>query len=295
MDEITIGDKIYISSKQAAKITGYAKDYVGQLCREGRVEARLVGRNWYVLDSSIREHRFGKEEELEQPDLEAEESPDRSSTWQKPTYEAETPVLVPEFEQKRPESFSYHASSPAIADMQSAWKEWFEEKRPAAAAPVEEDVQDEEIMPSEELEASVVASAYVEETVVDISRIAAEEPVAAPKRSQESPIDVHRAHFSRTVSEHAAAPAPIVDIVRPVRATTVVRPRTRMRTPVAEKSPWTGVMRSLLLVVALAAGLVAIVGTGHGEKLFSGTSLDFGAQKEFMDFLGGKSTFEGTL
>jgi hypothetical protein len=59
MDELTLDDKKYISSKQAAKITGYAKDYVGQLCREGRVQARLVGRSWYVLESSIKDHRFG--------------------------------------------------------------------------------------------------------------------------------------------------------------------------------------------------------------------------------------------
>lgn len=59
MDEILIEDKRYISSKQAAKLTGYAKDYVGQLCREGRVPARLVGRSWYVLESAIQDHRFG--------------------------------------------------------------------------------------------------------------------------------------------------------------------------------------------------------------------------------------------
>ena len=54
----------YVSSKRAAKITGYAKDYVGQLCREGRVSARLVGRNWYVLESSIREAPFWCAENL---------------------------------------------------------------------------------------------------------------------------------------------------------------------------------------------------------------------------------------
>ena len=62
MDELTFDDQIYLSSKRAAQITGYAKDYVGQLCREGRVVARLIGRNWYVLESSIREHRFGPAE-----------------------------------------------------------------------------------------------------------------------------------------------------------------------------------------------------------------------------------------
>ncbi len=63
MEELVIGDTKYISSKRAAEITGYAKDYVGQLCREGRVEARLVGRSWYVREASIRDHRFGPSEE----------------------------------------------------------------------------------------------------------------------------------------------------------------------------------------------------------------------------------------
>lgn len=59
MDEILIEEKKYISSKRAAKLTGYAKDYIGQLCREGRVPARLVGRSWYVLEAAIQDHRFG--------------------------------------------------------------------------------------------------------------------------------------------------------------------------------------------------------------------------------------------
>ncbi len=126
MDEITIEDKVYVSSKQAAKITGYAKDYVGQLCREGRVEARLVGRNWYVLEDSIREHRFGKPEEAVVPVDSVNTPVDRSSTWQKPQYEAEIPVFVPDLAPKPEVS----APTPAIADMQSAWKEWFEEKKP---------------------------------------------------------------------------------------------------------------------------------------------------------------------
>src|SRR5258706_16255631 len=61
MDELLIEDKKYVSSKRAAKMTGYAKDYIGQLCREGRVPARLVGRSWYVLESAIADHRFGDE------------------------------------------------------------------------------------------------------------------------------------------------------------------------------------------------------------------------------------------
>jgi hypothetical protein len=53
MNEITLDGKTYLSSRRAAEVTGYAKDYIGQLCREGRVEARLIGRNWYVLRESV--------------------------------------------------------------------------------------------------------------------------------------------------------------------------------------------------------------------------------------------------
>lgn len=38
----------YISSKRVAEIMGYTQDYVGQLCRGGKIEARQVGRGWYV-------------------------------------------------------------------------------------------------------------------------------------------------------------------------------------------------------------------------------------------------------
>jgi hypothetical protein len=85
MDELIFDDKRYISSKQAAKVTGYAKDYVGQLCREGRVPARLVGRSWYVLESGIKDHRFGKEAEI---DNKAAPKSTIGAMWASPRYES---------------------------------------------------------------------------------------------------------------------------------------------------------------------------------------------------------------
>lgn len=57
MDELIISGKKYISSKRAAEITGYAKDYVGQLARGGKIEATQVGRAWYVLEDSVLSHK----------------------------------------------------------------------------------------------------------------------------------------------------------------------------------------------------------------------------------------------
>lgn len=49
--------KKFISSSRAAKISGYVNDYIGQLCRDGKLEARMVGRSWYVCLESLIEHK----------------------------------------------------------------------------------------------------------------------------------------------------------------------------------------------------------------------------------------------
>lgn len=56
MDEITIEGKRYISSKRAAEVTGYTKDYVGQLARSNKILATRVGRAWYVGEEAIKQH-----------------------------------------------------------------------------------------------------------------------------------------------------------------------------------------------------------------------------------------------
>lgn len=63
MNELDIQGKKYISSKRAAEITGYAKDYVGQLARQGKVPATRVGRAWYVDEEAIILHSQGKSTE----------------------------------------------------------------------------------------------------------------------------------------------------------------------------------------------------------------------------------------
>lgn len=38
----------YISAGEAAKMSHYTRDYVGQLCRSGKISSYLVGRVWYL-------------------------------------------------------------------------------------------------------------------------------------------------------------------------------------------------------------------------------------------------------
>ena len=119
MDELLIEEKRYVSSKRAAKVTGYAKDYIGQLCREGRVPARLVGRNWYVLESAIHDHRFGKEG--------IEPAP--VSTWESPRYEASPVEILPSVNRLRdieePSAASLDQEN-TVQHLQDSWREWFD-------------------------------------------------------------------------------------------------------------------------------------------------------------------------
>lgn len=116
MDEILIEEKKYVSSKRAAKVTGYAKDYVGQLCREGRVPARLVGRSWYVLESAIHDHRFG--EHTTEQDVPV-------AVWESPRYEAspvETVSLVNRLQEPQPDNIE----TTQTQHLQDSWKAWFD-------------------------------------------------------------------------------------------------------------------------------------------------------------------------
>lgn len=52
-DEIHVGAELYISSRRASEITGYSRDYIGQLARKGDVGARRIGGLWYVLEKAL--------------------------------------------------------------------------------------------------------------------------------------------------------------------------------------------------------------------------------------------------
>lgn len=57
MDVLALEGKNYVKSSVIARELGYTSDYVGQLCRSGKVEAKLFGKTWYVEESSIAGHK----------------------------------------------------------------------------------------------------------------------------------------------------------------------------------------------------------------------------------------------
>ncbi len=57
-----------ISLFEAAKLTGYHQDYLGQLCRAGKISAMKVGRNWYTTEQAVREFFQSGVAQLKQPE-----------------------------------------------------------------------------------------------------------------------------------------------------------------------------------------------------------------------------------
>jgi hypothetical protein len=60
VQKISFGNKEYVKASAIAKRFRYTQDYVGQLCRNKKVDARLVGRTWYVEPDSVAAYRKTK-------------------------------------------------------------------------------------------------------------------------------------------------------------------------------------------------------------------------------------------
>lgn len=288
MDELTIGDKTYVSTKKAAKLTGYAKDYVGQLSREGKVEARLVGRNWYVLESSILAHRFGENaqevSEDEKTDIEPQSAKHvEKYDWISPTYTHEPAQTLPEIkrvETSAAEPISPEAKPPmkesSISAMQDAWKEWFESRKETSTEEL-----NEEDAPFE------VEADGVEEDYIEQEDYRSQEPVPVPVRAPE-PVIIHRRqeyqdsrpnyeHYRPNVL-HAKAEEEILPEIR-VSQRTVTKKTIRRKRSSAETLVNIGLICIIgLLVLATFASVRAV------------TNNDSDSGNAFINFINGVST-----
>lgn len=57
METLTLGEKQFVRAKSAARELGYTSDYIGQLCRAGKIDAKLIGRSWYVDVNELKAHK----------------------------------------------------------------------------------------------------------------------------------------------------------------------------------------------------------------------------------------------
>lgn len=277
MDELLIEDKKYISSKRAAQITGYAKDYVGQLCREGRVSARLVGRTWYVLESALADHRFKTpEKEQKGPVISRKESVvSMSSGWESPRYEAisaeELPALR-RIEHVETEREVTKESPEAPAHLHEAWQAWFDhianqpQKMEESTMVIEEGVQPDESKgkANEILDKS---ESIEEKKVITESREREKGGVKVLIRTidnETSSSGRNRQHAEIEEGERASEEAESNQMERNRKSKEGNNPR-QFRKEKAFLAPLRIAAGSLALIMALFAGL----STGHFDSLIA--------------------------
>lgn len=58
---VSFDGKDYISASRASEISGYSKDYVTQLAREGKVDAHQSSNRWYIDQESLIQHKREKD------------------------------------------------------------------------------------------------------------------------------------------------------------------------------------------------------------------------------------------
>lgn len=304
MDELTLDGKVYVSSKRAAKITGYAKDYIGQLCREGRVNARLVGRSWYVLEDSIREHRFGSgntSEKLEKP--QEDEKKTSVDTWEAPRYQNVEAAALPPL---MPRDASKEETLRAVSDMQEAWKEWFaaQNERPTPAAeegevdpapvikvPELEEVEEAQSDITNEYkaeEAELPQAALIEEKV-HIDRV---QPIVHQEVKPESRLhDIRPVERGIMVEEAPIEPTEhVIDLGARMRKPQRARKAPRVAREWVQGSRFT--MQASLIAVAGIAVAIAVIGTGFGDALLNVRASDGGVHSEIVNFLRGNTLLE---
>lgn len=246
MDELLIEDKKYVSSKRAAKMTGYAKDYVGQLCREGRVPARLVGRSWYVLEAAIQDHRFGTTNI--QPKEEVKSGPAGSPTWESPRYETSSEEILPPVQRLQdaemlPSEEETSEENNAAEHLQDSWKAWFD-RVGDAVEPVVPVVTVQEQEPEKEPER--------EPEQPEISEIREDEEINIPIRTiyQAPPEELLPRRFEIEPIESLISNEPEIQAQR-------------------QRGPRRSVVRTIQMagmILAVLSVATAVVGSGYFDK-----------------------------
>ncbi len=99
MNVIDIDGVRFIKASDAADQTGYTTDYIGQLSRAGKIEAKRIGRVWYVREEDVLSYkknnrRSNKEKTLEHIELVKKELPHEIHN------SLYNPALMPEYRKR---------------------------------------------------------------------------------------------------------------------------------------------------------------------------------------------------
>jgi hypothetical protein len=64
METVVTNGITYTKASVLAKQFRYTPDYIGQLCRAGKIDCQLVGRSWFVSEAALLEHKDTRYKEI---------------------------------------------------------------------------------------------------------------------------------------------------------------------------------------------------------------------------------------
>lgn len=230
MDRVLLEGKEYVKVSTAAKETGYTADYIGQLCRAGKIDAKLVGRSWYVHESEIRDHRKGKSRSNAEKTLTSAREVLKTETEQTPL--SRVSYSLPEYKKRLlAENINYHADSESL---------------------IPEPVRKEEIPAPEEVVSAFAVNSLEEEKVKPEEEVEREEqeevmiPIHTPKLEEETIEEIEEEVLPATV---------LVELQKPQERVSVVSTKQSTYKPViyVSKVP---MLISVVLGVIVASGIL---------------------------------------
>lgn len=265
MDTVTLDGKTYVRAVKAAEEIGYAPDYVGQLCRGGKVEAKRLGKTWYVREDALAEHKRSK------PRKNAGTT--RRDVQHQREQLAQTPVpaqarATPNFVRPLMSSVRYiHEDMEPIPQLSKVAPQYHaEEEREAEATHHEEEAVAPEAAFEEEMEPSF-SSTEQEGDENEVTDTAPEED-AADSSVEGAPVSLRRLHtpkkserrrlLEQTLMDHAVRTQDVPTSAAP--AQTPVRPAAQRSLSQHQESR-VMVRPSLLPAVALVAVLLVVANT----------------------------------
>lgn len=230
MKTLVVDGVEYTKASEAAKTNGYTTDYVGQLCRAGKVDAQLVGRSWYVNVETLLTHRKGRYRSTQKKTTEAihiakEEIVAKQVTEadQKPHYYNRLNV---------PSSISYESED---SELLPTPKKVVVEER-TEEQPVEQEIKIIEATeePGEYFvdvkafhkptQGSIVISEEVEHTPEEEASKRSVAPQKTTVQSEAVPRHIHQSLIPPKQKIQVQRHTPVVPMVRPV-STPAVRPK----------------------------------------------------------------------
>src|SRR3989344_3791493 len=97
--EIYFEGKKFLSSRRAAELTGYSNDYLARLCRSGKLSGKIVGKSWYIAESSLPHFLF--ENTLQKKQQNQELSERRKDEYGSQFLSSESPISPAAFRSRR--------------------------------------------------------------------------------------------------------------------------------------------------------------------------------------------------